>query len=528
MLRRAATVAVTLGAFTAGSLSSMAQEYVEPDGLLVNGFAGVSGSVDLGDPGYCGPVYSVPSMMGSHEGPFASTTRVTSFVPTPIYATYTGATAAFANINQPLVFSFQSLNPNPLLPDLAGLASVPPGFDDSGDGQIGTFEGLPEDFGVTQAVQANAPFPGTVAYVQGQGVFVSPLPLLFQAQSIGSDPTALLPEANGSVAAAEADPNFNGYQLQFIYQFMRDPVTLVIPHPSSTSLTGRTKISQNGSVMPRTRAFLDYGLTSTDDLAGGFTFHRFTPGIERAFFGGMASIEARMPIALTADSAISADTPFSEGNAEYGNASLAVKGLMIRTPRFGFSGGLQLAFPTASDTSVTLADGTRVLEVENESVHVLPFLGAVYDSGTLLFSQMFAQIDIDPNGNSVRANPSLTPGGPLITAPDLFDTDRFYLDWATGLWLYRAPEGPRGPLDLVALAPTIELHYTQSFDRPEVVRVGSLQIGDVTDSVERLDVVIGGSAILQGGTLTAGFGAPLTGDKTHDWEFRLLLNHALR
>ena len=29
-------------------------------------------------------------------------------------------------------------------------------------------------------------------------------------------------------------------------------------------------------------------------------------------------------------------------------------------------------------------------------------------------------------------------------------------------------------------------------------------------------------------TVTAGFGAPVTGDKTHDWEFRLLLNHALR
>jgi hypothetical protein len=36
------------------------------------------------------------------------------------------------------------------------------------------------------------------------------------------------------------------------------------------------------------------------------------------------------------------------------------------------------------------------------------------------------------------------------------------------------------------------------------------------------------SAILEGGTVTAGFGAPLTGDTTHDWEFRLLINHALR
>ena len=85
-----------------------------------------------------------------------------------------------------------------------------------------------------------------------------------------------------------------------------------------------------------------------------------------------------------------------------------------------------------------------------------------------------------------------------------------------------------GPLDLVAFAPTVELHYTQGLGRQDFVRVGSLQLGDPTDTVERLDVLVGASAILQGGTLSAGVGAPVTGDATHDWEFRLLLNHALR
>jgi hypothetical protein len=60
------------------------------------------------------------------------------------------------------------------------------------------------------------------------------------------------------------------------------------------------------------------------------------------------------------------------------------------------------------------------------------------------------------------------------------------------------------------------------------VRVGSLLLGNPGDTTERVDVLAGGSAILQGGTITAGFGAPLTGDQTHDWEFRLLINHALR
>ncbi len=513
------------------SLASPArsQECDERDGLLVSGWQGLFlNNQQAADPGFCGPVYGVPTMMGTHESFFATPVQITSFAPTPVFATYTGATAAFTNINQPVVFSFQSGNPS-LLPNIGAAPSVPPAVDRSGDGLPGTFRGLPEVAGVSQRLRANAPLPGTITFVRGQAVFVSNTSLLFQSQTIGADPSVLLPEVDGSVAAAEAaDPNFNGYQLQYFYQFTRDPISLVLPHPTSTSLTGRTKIAQNGSVVPRTRVFLDYDVLGYDDLtADGFTFHRFTPGLERTFFGGMTSLELRVPIALTANASIAADDPVNEGNSEFGNVSLAVKGLMIRTPQFAFSGGLQVTLPTADDTTVTLGDGTRLLEVENESFHVLPFLGAVYDA-PLFYTQMFAQLDIDVNGNSMRANPSLTPGAALVEAPDLYDDDRLYLDWATGLWLYRAPNGPRGPMDLVAFAPTVELHYTQGIDKVDAVRVGSLQVGEDTDPVQRLDVVLGASAVLQGGTLSAGVGIPASGDQTHDWEFRLLLNHALR
>lgn len=498
----------------------------EVRGILADGLEGLRAPYNL-DPGFCGTLYSVPMMMGTHEGPFATQLDITSFPLTQFFATYTGATAQVPDAAQPVTFSFMSAVPNPLLPDIAGVTSTPPPADASGDGFPDTFTGLPEVPGVTAVVAANAPFPGTVVHDRGQGVFVSNTPILFQSQTVGQDPSILLPAVDGDVTAVAGAQPFNGFQLQFRYLFMRAPLMLVIPHPSSTSLTGRTKIAQNGSVLPRTRAFLDYSLLDDEDLAGGFTFHRFTPGLERAFFGGMASLELRMPIALTADSAISADAPFTEGNGEYGNASLALKALLFRTSGFAFSGGLQMTFPTADDTIVSLADGTRVLEVENESIHLLPFVGAMFDS-PLLWGQMFAQFDIDANGNSVRGNPTLAAGGPLVAAPDLKDADRFYLDVATGLWLYRSPHTPRGPLDLVALAPTLEFHYAQGLGRPDVVRLGSLQVGMPSDTVENLDVVVGGSAILPGGVVSAGVAAPITGDKQHDWEFRLLYNHAIR
>jgi hypothetical protein len=499
----------------------------ECEGFLAQGWRGLLHTGDSLDSGYSGLIYSVPSMMGNTQGPFATAFNIESFAATPIFATYTGATSQFVNVNQPVTFAFTSVNPNPLLPDIAGATSVPPALDNSGDGQLGTFVGLPEDFALTQVVAANTPFPGTVTFQNGQAVFVSNASILFQSQSLGSDPSVLLPEVDGSVAAAEVDPNFNGYQLQYFYLFNRAPFVLQIPYPTSTSLTGRTKIAQNGSVVPRTRAFFDYALTENEQMGGNFTFQRFTPGIERAFFGGLTSLELRMPIVLSSGAEISADNPFSEGDGEFGNVSLAVKALMIRMARFAFSGGMQLTLPTASNTNVRLADGTSLVHVKNESVHVMPFLGAVYD-GRLFYSQLFAQVDIDANGNALQVNPTLAPGAALVTAPDLYDTDQFYLDWATGLWLYRAPDGPRGPLDLVAVAPTVEVHYTQGLGTPASVRVGSVLLGNPGDTTERVDVLAGGSAILQGGTITAGFGAPLTGDQTHDWEFRLLINHALR
>jgi hypothetical protein len=526
--------AALLPAGLACSPSVFAQEFYEEapacdecDGFLADGWRGLLHCRKSLDPGYYGPIYAVPAMMGNTEGPFATALTIESFAPTPIFATYAGATSQFVNINQPVIFSFTSVNPNPLLPDIAGATSVPPAIDNSGDGQLGTFVGLPEDFALTQVVAANTPFPGTVTFQSGQAVFVSNVSLLFQSQTLGSDPSVLLPEVDGSVAAAEVDPNFNGYQLQYFYLFNRAPFVLQIPYPTSTALTGRTKIAQNGSVVPRTRAFFDYALTENEQMGGHFTFQRFTPGFERAFFGGLTSLELRMPIALTTGAEISADDPFPDGDGEFGNVSLAVKALMIRMARFAFSGGMQLTLPTGSNTNVRLPDGTSLLHVKNESVHVMPFLGAVYD-GPLFFSQLFAQVDIDANGNELQVNPTLTPGAALVAAPDLYDTDQFYLDWATGLWLYRAPDGPRGPLDLVAVAPTVEVHYTQGLGDPASVRVGSLLLGNPGDTTERVDVLAGGSAILQGGTITAGFGAPLTGDQTHDWEFRLLINHALR
>lgn len=500
-----------------------AQEWVGPaeDGWEV--YCG-----EILDPGYCGPLYSVPMMMGTHEGPFATPLRITSFAATPVFATYTGASALINDVTQPATFSFFSGNPNALLPDIAAATSTPPAVDVSGDGNPGTFTGLPENFGVTQAIAANAPAPGTITFRQGQAVFVSNAPVLAPSQSLATNPSAFLPEANGDVTAAAGNAPFNGFQLQYQYLFTRAPVALVIPHPSNTSLTGRTKIAQNGSVLPRTRAFFDYSAIDAEDLAGGYTFHRFTPGVERAFFDGAASVEVRVPIALTADSAISADHPFTEGNVEYGNASLALKALMVRTARFALSGGLQMAFPTGSDTHVTMGDGIRVLEVENEAVHVMPFVGAIYDSPSMFFTQMFAQFDIDVNGNSVRGNPTLAPGSPLVSAPHLNDVDRFYLDIGTGLWLYRAPDSMLGPMNLVGFAPTLEFHYTQGLGRPDVVRLGSLQVGDASDTIENLDVVVGASAIFPAHVVTAGVGAPITGDKTHDWEFRLLINHAIR
>jgi hypothetical protein len=148
--------------------------------------------------------------------------------------------------------------------------------------------------------------------------------------------------------------------------------------------------------------------------------------------------------------------------------------------------------------------GSERVRVENEAVHLQPFVGWVWAPNERFFSQVFAQLDLDANGNLV-VMPDATPDR-------LFDQNLLFLDVSAGYWLYRN----RRARWITGVAPVVELHYSTTMQN--AARVGDLgrQGRSVTNPSNRMDVLnlTGGFHFELGpcSTLTVAAVAPLRED----------------
>lgn len=300
---------------------------------------------------------------------------------------------------------------------------------------------------------------------------------------------------------------------------------VVIPTASPSSggvVVGRQKTAENTSPIPRDRIFLNYNyFNNTPLFPGGVDVNRFSPGFEKTFFDGNASLEMRFPFATTLDSDIVFGGATDTSNVEFGNIYLALKALLYQTDTYTVSGGLAMGLPTGDDTRVSTATGTPLVRVNNESVHLLPFLGALYVPNDRFFAQGFLQFDFDANGNPVDLN---LFGNRLTEAGVANDATYMYVDAGIGYWLYRNQTGSSW---LTGLAPTVELHYNRSLQEGDVIERGFYQVGSFEDEVQNLNALVGGTAVLgQNTTLTAAYVTPIgnSADQFFDGEARVSLN----
>src|SRR5690606_20547286 len=123
---------------------------------------------------------------------------------------------------------------------------------------------------------------------------------------------------------------------------------------------------------------------------------------------------------------------------EFGNMTMYLKGLLWSSDTFAFSGGFGLAVPTADDVYIKDAAGTNLVKVNNESVHMLPFLGFLGTPTERFFYQGIAQLDIDLNGNEVSASSFAAgaPTGTLFSLGNGQDQTYMYLSGSMGYWMY--------------------------------------------------------------------------------------------
>ena len=277
---------------------------------------------------------------------------------------------------------------------------------------------------------------------------------------------------------------------------------------------GSSKIAENASPLPRDRVYMNYSyFDGVPLLPGGVNVNRFTPGFEKTFFNGMSSLEVRTPFASTLSNTLFVNDPNDTSSTQFGNLTFFLKQLLYTSDTLAVSGGLGVALPTASDITVFDRQGLPPLaRIQNQSVHLLPFLGALYTPTDQLFVQQFLQFDFDANGNAVsRANNNIfQPAGRLN------EMSFMYYSIGGGYWLYNNPNSDRL---FTRIAPIMELHYNKSLTNTDAFLPPS--------DLDLLNGVVGMTAMMgQNKSLTLAYTTPLSNfhDRQFNGELRVMFN----
>lgn len=297
---------------------------------------------------------------------------------------------------------------------------------------------------------------------------------------------------------------------------------LCVPLPSGSAVLGRAKLADNNSPLPRDRIFFDYNYFNNANLIpGGIDAHRFSPGFESTFLDGMMSVEMRVPMVLSVDSDLVVDGVGNYlGNvedAEMGNVQFMWKTLLVENPWGVLGGGIAVTVPTANDVTVRFEDGTPLFQIENEAVHLMPYVALLRMFGPNVFFLTSAQLDFGLNGNPVHYD---NGNGQLTRIGKLDDQTLLYFDTTLGAWLYRDPRAPV----LNGLALAMEAHYTASLEDMPSIATPDILVGDPNQDLNMVNLTCGAHLALGPNMVTLGYGFPVTGDRVFDGEIRFFIN----
>jgi hypothetical protein len=267
--------------------------------------------------------------------------------------------------------------------------------------------------------------------------------------------------------------------------------------------------------------FYDFQYFASVPLAAtGVDVRRSTVGVEKTFIAPLetlSSFEIRLPSAITLDSNVLANAPSDTSNLEMGNLIMTLKFLFHDAPAFDMAAGFSLTVPTADDVGLQLTDGTPLIEIQNEAIHLIPYVAALYDPGGRIFIHAFAQIDYDFNGSPVLMN---ADGMGLAEAGRVTDQTLLFLDGSFGYWLYRNPGA-----HIHGVATMAEAHYNKTLENAEEVAVGNLRYGDRTADLDLVNGTLGVHVLAHQSIFTNAVSFPITrSDRVFDWEYRFFVN----
>lgn len=305
-----------------------------------------------------------------------------------------------------------------------------------------------------------------------------------QAQPTAPPPRAR-PATRSSYSRLARVPNMFGDSIspsgQLVGSTEKTPgVALDVPLSGGA---GRAKISENDKGLPMDRVYFLFNhfnnaLVADENIFAGdqreFDLDRYTLGIEKTFLDERMSLGARVPLLRPFEIS---EPQVSLSGGEVGNVAVILKALLFANTEetLAVGGGITLDLPTGSDVDTRIGDSELV--IRNRSVHVMPFLSALFRPDERWFYQGTLQFDFTANGNPIVYTSPLDDPGSLTSgsfgAPTgtrlepgiLNDQTLMYIDVSAGRWFFINENSSwfRG------LAGVVELHYTTTLQNADAV-----------------------------------------------------------
>lgn len=304
------------------------------------------------------------------------------------------------------------------------------------------------------------------------------------------------------------------------------------------------KVAENNSALPYDRSFLNYnyfknasgGISVGPNSQSGITnpsVGRWTIGRERTFNDGLSSIEARMVI-NDAEGFIYRPTEITnQGQQSFhptiGNMAFVGKQVLYENESTVLAMGAALEVPTGGDTF--LQSGTTVLEIQNQSVFLSPYIGLLKSpSDSPWYAHFFIQVETPLNGSNVSGIDPMTGGG-VAFGKQTPQTVAF-VDLGLGRWIYQDETA-----SITGVAAFFEAHYNTSLNDSDpfsgTVSSGSFSSDYEFQSTDRhfdiLDLTFGLHFEMSADTRLRIAGVfPVTRDRAHDGELGIQFTRFLR
>ena len=463
----------------------------------------------------------IPNFVGDGCAPTANASRAAigrvGIIAQDMYMTNAEGQQSLFGTKQPQVYQF----PGNLQTIAALQAAVVTGVPAGSTGPLGTVTDTPIRMGVTNpAGGPNSITPPGNNYPKFAGDALQTL-----YPNAANPVTTYVPDASGFLGAGGTAGQL--YDSYAFYDYVVDVDSLV---PGAN--VGFLKLAENVSPLPRDRVYMNYSYFN-NALLGDMRqdVNRFTPGLEKTFYDGWTSIEVRTPFASTYANSqfVDPNDPcgLTDGQAvEFGNMSVIFKSIIALGQTWAWTGGMQVALPTAGDTIVRSAPGGPTLvRVNNDSVRLMPFSGVIWAPSDRWYSQTLLQLDTATNGNPAYlgfpGSTTIPPGG-LAQVGKLQYPTFLYLSFSGGYWLYKNDRGR-----LTGFSPIAELHVNQALQGSDVLDGPNYKLGNNYGVISLVNGVVGANWEWgKRSTLTAAYVTPLGGgvDRWFDGEVRMFYN----